>query len=120
MTVVLVSVQLGYKSQNWFDDNPTFLLKQGERVDLDQTGLYKNGDGTTQLSDLEFLGYTEYKNMTLTPLLITSGEPVGEQSLAGLDAAFDVWFNANPDKTIVKIFTVTGGDGITGYKIFYF
>jgi hypothetical protein len=49
-------IQLGYKSAAWFTANPTLVLKVGQRVDLEQTGTYKLGDGTTQLSALSFLG----------------------------------------------------------------
>jgi hypothetical protein len=49
-------IQLGYKSAAWFTANPTLVLKVGQRVDLEQTGTYKLGDGSTQLSALAFLG----------------------------------------------------------------
>lgn len=51
-------IQLGYKSQAWFDANPTLVLAQGQTVHLEQTGKYKIGDAITQLSSLDFLGYT--------------------------------------------------------------
>lgn len=49
-------IRQGYKNTAWFTANPTLVLKQGQRVNLEQTGTYKLGDGTTQLSVLSFLG----------------------------------------------------------------
>ncbi len=51
-----VHIREGYKDAAWFTANPTLILKQGQRVNLLQTGTYKLGDGTTQLSSLSFLG----------------------------------------------------------------
>jgi len=51
-----VDIREGYKDAAWFTANPTLVLKQGQRVNLLQTGTYKLGDGTTQLSALQFLG----------------------------------------------------------------
>lgn len=50
------NLQEAYKNLAWFTANPTFLLKEGQRVNYLQTGLYKIGDGTTQLQNLSFLG----------------------------------------------------------------
>lgn len=50
------NIQLGYKDATWFSDNDTLVLLQGQIVYLEQTGTYKLGDGTTQLSALSFLG----------------------------------------------------------------
>ena len=49
-------IRQGYKNAAWFTANPTIVLKQGQRVNLEQTGTYKLGDGVTQLSVLSFLG----------------------------------------------------------------
>ena len=51
-----VDIQLGYKDSAWFTANATLVLKAGQTVHLQQTGTYKIGDGTSQLSILEFLG----------------------------------------------------------------
>lgn len=51
-----VDIRQGYKDLAWFNANPTLVLKQGQRVNYLQTGTYKLGDGTTQLSSLLFLG----------------------------------------------------------------
>lgn len=51
-----VNIQLGYKSSSWFSSNPTLVLLEGQIVFKLQTGEYKIGDGTTQLSALSFLG----------------------------------------------------------------
>lgn len=51
-----VNIQLGYKTAAWFAANPTLVLLAGQMVYKEQTGTYKLGDGTTQLSALSFLG----------------------------------------------------------------
>lgn len=52
-----VNIRLGNKSSAWFSANPTLVLLSGQLVFLDdQSGQYKKGDGTTQLSALSFLG----------------------------------------------------------------
>lgn len=56
MSENLISIQFGYKDQAWFDANPSLLLKEGQMVHLEQTNLYKLGDGVTLLSALNFLG----------------------------------------------------------------
>lgn len=50
------TIREGYKDLAWFNSNPEFLLKQGQRVNYLQTGTYKIGDGITALSALLFLG----------------------------------------------------------------
>lgn len=56
MAIVNGSLQEGYKDAAWFAANPTLVLLVGQKVNLEQTGTYKLGDGTTQLSALSFLG----------------------------------------------------------------
>ena len=56
MAIVDGSLQEGYKDAAWFAANPTLVLLVGQKVNLEQTGTYKLGDGTTQLSALSFLG----------------------------------------------------------------
>ena len=51
-----VDIQLGYKNAAFFAANPTLILEIGQMIYLEQTGTYKIGDGTTQLSALSFLG----------------------------------------------------------------
>ena len=53
-----VDIQLGYKNAAFFAANPTLVLEIGQMIYLEQTGTYKIGDGTTQLSALSFLGGT--------------------------------------------------------------
>jgi hypothetical protein len=53
-----VDIRLGYKDSTWFTANATLVLLAGQSVHLLQTGTYKIGDGTTQLSALSFLGGT--------------------------------------------------------------
>ena len=61
-----VDIQLGYKDSTWFTNNATLVLKEGQTVHLQQTGTYKIGDGTTQLSALLFLGSTGAATYTST------------------------------------------------------
>jgi len=61
-----VDIQLGYKDSTWFTNNATLVLKVGQTVHLQQTGTYKIGDGTTQLSALLFLGSTGAATYTST------------------------------------------------------
>ena len=56
MAIVNGSLQEGYKDAAWFAANPTLVLLVGQKVNLEQTGTYKLGDGTSQLSALSFLG----------------------------------------------------------------
>lgn len=56
MAIVNGSLELGYKNTAWFTANPTLVLKEGQIVYLEQTGTYKIGNGSTQLSALSFLG----------------------------------------------------------------
>lgn len=56
MAIVNGSLQEGYKDAAWFAANPTLVLLVGQKVNLEQTGTYKLGDGVTQLSALSFLG----------------------------------------------------------------
>ena len=63
-----VDIQLGYKDSTWFTNNATLVLLAGQSVHLLQTGTYKIGDGTTQLSALLFLGGTS----TSTELIVAT------------------------------------------------
>ena len=63
-----VDIRLGYKDSAWFTANATLVLKEGQTVHLLQTGTYKIGDGTTQLSVLLFLG----SSATSTDLIVAT------------------------------------------------
>jgi hypothetical protein len=63
--MALADLRQGYKNSAWFTSNPTLVLKQGQVVHLLQTGQYKLGDGTTQLSALSFLGGAVFSGTTL-------------------------------------------------------
>lgn len=54
--VLDATIQEIYVDTQWFTDNATFVLLPGQKANLLQTGTYKLGDGTTQLSALSFLG----------------------------------------------------------------
>lgn len=56
MPTVNGNIQLGNKDGAWFSANPTLVLLLGQHVDLLGTGLYKLGDGVTDLQTLPFLG----------------------------------------------------------------
>ena len=64
--MALVNIAQGYKNSAWFTANPTIVLLAGQRVNLEQTGLYKLGDGVTSLSALSFLGAVPTKTSELT------------------------------------------------------
>ena len=51
-----VNIQEGYKDSAWFTANASIILLEGQKVNLEQTGTYKLGDGVTALSVLSFLG----------------------------------------------------------------
>lgn len=63
-TGTLAGVRTAYKSAAWFAANPSVLLGSGQKVDLQQTGLYKLGDGVTELSNLEWLSSGGHKDTT--------------------------------------------------------
>ena len=67
-----VDIRLGYKDNTWFTSNATLVLLAGQTVHLLQTGTYKIGDGTTQLSVLSFLGAAS--SITKTSDLINDGD----------------------------------------------
>lgn len=67
-----VDIQLGYKDSAWFTSNATLVLLAGQSVHLLQTGTYKIGDGTTQLSALSFLGGTSSYTSTLKHIVKAS------------------------------------------------
>lgn len=54
MATAQSDILLGYKDQAWFTANPTLVLAEGQHVYLGQTGIYKIGDGSTQLNSLVF------------------------------------------------------------------
>ncbi len=56
--VLDATLQEMYEDAQWFTDNAEFILLEGQRVNLLQTGTYKLGDGVTQVQNLIFLGST--------------------------------------------------------------
>ena len=83
-----VDIQLGYKDSTWFTNNATLVLLAGQTVHLEQTGTYKIGDGTTQLSALSFLGGTSTYTSVLKHIVkagqaINKGQAVYVSSAAG-------------------------------------
>lgn len=119
-----VSVQLGYKNQSWFDANPTFILLEGQKVHLLQTGTYKIGDGVTQLQNLSFLGNSGASSFT-----DITGDPYDNANLANaLNDKADITYVDNEISAAVvgllddrgnydassNLFPSTGGSGILG------
>ena len=72
-----VDIQLGYKDSTWFTNNATLVLLAGQTVHLLQTGTYKIGDGTTQLSALSFLGGTSTFTSTLKHI-VKAGQAINK------------------------------------------
>ena len=72
-----VDIQLGYKDSAWFTANATLVLLAGQSVHLLQTGTYKIGDGTTQLSALSFLGGTSTFTSTLKHI-VKAGQAINK------------------------------------------
>ena len=68
-----VDIQLGYKDSTWFTNNATLVLLAGQMVYLQQTGSYKIGDGTTQLSALSFLGSANYTDLIIATVVNKTG-----------------------------------------------
>lgn len=97
-----VDIQLGYKDSTWFTNNATLVLLAGQMVYLQQTGSYKIGDGTTQLSALNFLGTTSdlviatVVNKTGTNLLASQYKAVKVSTAQGQRLAVD-FAQANND-----------------------
>lgn len=97
-----VDIQLGYKDSTWFTNNATLVLLAGQSVHLQQTGSYKIGDGTTQLSALSFLGTTSelviatVVNKTGTNLLASQYKAVKVSTAQGQRLAVD-FAQANND-----------------------
>lgn len=97
-----VDIQLGYKDSTWFTNNATLVLLAGQMVYLQQTGSYKIGDGTTQLSALSFLGTTSdlviatVVNKTNTNLLASQYKAVKVSTAQGQRLAVD-FAQANND-----------------------
>jgi len=107
MAIVNGSLQEGYKNAAWFAANPTLVLLEGQRVNLEQTGTYKLGDGVTALSALSFLGassgsvvhndttgkqggttneYYHLTNAQLTVVQNTSNTNTGDETAARIGA----------------------------------
>lgn len=61
-TGTLAGIRTAYQTSAWFAANGSILLGKGQRVDLEQTGLFKLGDGVTLLSALEFKSSATHKD----------------------------------------------------------
>lgn len=81
-----VDIRQGYKDSAWFTANPTVVLKEGQVVHLEQTGLYKIGDGSTTLA-----------NLVWQPATVSGGSSSSSQTKIQLkkDTAAN-WTSSNP------------------------
>jgi len=121
-----VDIQLGYKDSTWFTNNATLVLKVGQTVHLQQTGTYKIGDGTTQLSALLFLGSTgaatytsTLKHIVKAGLSINKGQAVYVSSADGTNMIVSKASNvseATSSKTMGLLETTLSTNG-QGYVI---
>jgi len=73
-----VDIRLGYKDSTWFTANATLVLKVGQMVYLEQTGTYKIGDGTTQLSALSFLGASVAAYTSVLKHTVKAGQAINK------------------------------------------
>jgi hypothetical protein len=73
-----VDIQIGYKDSTWFTSNATLVLKVGQMVYLQQTGTYKIGDGTTQLSALSFLGASVAAYTSVLKHTVKAGQAINK------------------------------------------
>lgn len=74
----LVDILQGHLTQAEFDAIPTFVLGDGQIVWLkDNSGTFKKGDGTTQLSTLTFLGGSQ----TLEQVVTNGGVVTGSDNV---------------------------------------
>jgi hypothetical protein len=96
-----VDIQIGYKNSAWFTTNASIILKVGQVVYLEQTGTYKIGDGTSQLSALSFLGAAS--SITKTSDLINDGD----------DGNKFISLNDLPSNII--LYSTTASSDISGY-----
>lgn len=119
-----VDIQLGYKDSTWFTNNATLVLLAGQTVHLLQTGTYKIGDGTTQLSALSFLGGTSTFTSTLKHTVkagqaINKGQAVYVSSADGTNMVVSKASNvseATSSKTMGLLETTLSTNG-QGYVI---
>lgn len=119
-----VDIQLGYKDSAWFTANATLVLLAGQTVHLLQTGTYKIGDGTTQLSALSFLGGTSTFTSTLKHTVkagqaINKGQAVYVSSADGTNMVVSKASNvseATSSKTMGLLETTLSTNG-QGYVI---
>ena len=107
MAIVNGSLQEGYKDAAWFAANPTLILLVGQKVNLEQSGTYKLGDGVTALSALSFLG---------------SGSDVPLGLIKIVDLAGDFFTDLATASAYVSTFNVAGTISDESYSngIYYF
>lgn len=100
--MALATVRLGYKDAAWFAANPTLVLEEGQHVYLLQTGQFKLGDGTTQLSSLSFLGGSGFSAFTYTTKDITG---LTDIDLSGLSGTIQVILTSSNSTETIESFT---------------
>lgn len=80
--MAIVELRYSPKDTAWFTANATMILKAGEPAYHETTGLFKLGDGTTQLSALPFLPATGGGGGSFVPYTGATGDvDLGEYEL---------------------------------------
>jgi len=115
-----VDIQIGYKDSTWFTSNATLVLKVGQMVYLQQTGSYKIGDGTTQLSALSFLGAAS-NSLQIVSKDITDSETLTGSTAITLMKSILIPANTYATGDVVKILSraIRSTTGGTSSNLFY-
>ena len=83
--MALANIKQAHKLIGYFTANPTLILLDGQIVWLkDNSGTFKKGDGTTQLSALPFLGGASSQTLAQTLALGNSVNGIAISSTTGL------------------------------------
>lgn len=109
------TIQEIYEDAQWFTDNASFILLEGQRANLLQTGTYKLGDGVTQLQNLSFLGTSSSGVQSVTGEFVDntdSSNPV----ITGIQSSLDDKVNIG-SITNNKILKGSGTDTATDSQI---
>lgn len=102
---VYADILTGYWTQVEFDANPTIVLGRGQRIDLDQTGTYKLGDGVTTLVNLPWLGGSVETGTIQYITSAASATPEDTDIMVSVsDLNQDFLLNAPPENTDAKEF----------------
>ena len=117
MAIVDGSLQLGYKNTAWFTANASLVLLVGQIVYLEQTGTYKIGDGTTQLSALSFLGGSQGVQSVTGPNIDNTDPTNPVSNTPNLDQVLAADTNAN---NLLEIAALNRAATSSGYNATFF